>query len=87
MPRRELPTCLENTCFIILKEEAWQTLGEAENVYESSNEVNDNGNDPEFVPPPDVAGRTDVKDEPQSDLDDAVVEGTFVLNVRNLFDG
>ena len=55
-------------------------------VYESSNEDNDNGNDPEFVPPSDVAGRTDVKDEPQSDLDDAVVEGTFILNLHNSFD-
>ena len=60
-------------------------MGEAENVYESSNEDNDNGNDPEFVPSSDAIERTDVKDEPQSDLDDTVVEGTFVFNVDNLF--
>ena len=87
LPRNERPSCLKDAHLLCysLKDEAWQALGEAENVYESSNEDNDNGSNPEFVPPSDVAGRRDVKDEPQSDPDDAVGEGTFLFNVRILF--
>ena len=49
------------------------------NIYESSNEEDNNENDPEYLPPPQSIAKTPVKDEPKSDLDSSKVEGKLVV--------
>ena len=39
------------------------------NIYESSNEDDNNENDPEYLPPPHYVAKANVKDEPKTEVD------------------